>query len=49
MKKHSGKLCRFEPSNMKWEEELPECVNIFMDTGWYSFFERIRGYNVEVT
>ena len=34
---------------MKWEEELPECSNFLMDLGWYSFFERIRGYNVEVS
>ena len=34
---------------MKWEEELPECIKIFMNTSWYLFFERIIGFNVEVS
>ena len=49
MKKNSGNLCRFEPINMKWAEEFPKVAKLLMDAGWYSFFERVRGYNTEVT
>ena len=45
----SGKLHRFEPINTQCDEEHPQCINMLMDAGWFSFFENIRGYNVEVT
>ena len=48
MKKNSGKLCRFEPVNLKWVEEFSQCAKMLIDAGWYSF-ERVGGYNVEVT
>ena len=47
--KKRGKVCRFEPVNLKCEEEMPRCTKRFKDAGWYSFFERIMGYNIEVT
>ena len=46
--KKSAKLFRFEPVNMKWAEEILECTKHFNDECWYSFFERIMGYNIEV-
>ena len=45
----SGKLHRFEPINTQCDEEHPQCINMPMDAVWFSFFDKIRGYNVEVT
>ena len=45
----SSKLHRFEPINTQCDEENPQCINMLMDAGWFSFFDKIRGYNVEVT
>ena len=49
MKKRSGKICRFELVNLKWAEEFPQCAKTLRDMAWLSFFERVSGYNVEVT
>ena len=35
--------------NLKWTDEFPQCAKMLVDMGWFSFFERVRGYNVEVT
>ena len=49
MKKLSGKPHRFEPTDMKWDKEHPKCVQLLKDAGWFNFFEKITGYNVEAS
>ena len=46
--KKSGKTNRFEPTDMSWENEFPNCVALFKREGWFTFFERITGFNPEV-
>ena len=43
----SGKFYRVEPTNARWMEKLPVCVQIFQQAGWLEFFRRIDGYNAE--
>ena len=42
MKKISGKLCKFEPTNTKWVEEFPKCFKLLINARWHSFFEKSR-------
>ena len=46
--KKSGKTNIFEPIDTSWENYFPECVALFKRAGWFSFFERITGFNPEV-
>ena len=45
--KKSGKTNRFEPTDTSWENEFPDCATLFKRVGWFTFFERITGFNPE--
>ena len=32
-----------------WAEEFPECATIFQRAGWFDFFQRINGFNLELS
>ena len=49
MKRLSGKICRLEPVNVKWDEEFSRCAEIMRNAGWFSFCEKLKGHNLEVT
>ena len=49
MNKISGKPYRYEPIDTKWAKEHPQCAQLLMNAGWFTFFEKIIGYNVEVS
>ena len=49
MKKVAGKICKLEPTNVKWAEEFPKCAEMMQNGGWFSFCERLSGHNLEVT
>ena len=34
--------------NLKWTDEFPQCDKMLVDMGWFSFFERVSSYNVEL-
>ena len=35
--------------NLKWDEEFPQRAKMMLDVRWFSLFQRVSGYNVEVT
>ena len=45
----SGKINRFEPTDISWATKFPECATLFRAVRWFSFFERITSFNAEVT
>ena len=45
--KKSGKTNRFEPTVTSWANDFLECVALFKRVGWFSFFEKITGFNPE--
>ena len=47
--KKSGKTNRVEPMDTRWAEEFPECATIFQRAGWFDFFQRINGFNLELS
>ena len=47
--KKSGKTNRYEPTDTSWENDFPECATLFRRVGWFIFFERITGFNPEVS
>ena len=47
--KKSGKTNRAEPSDLSWVKNFPDCAQLFADAGWIMFFEKIEGYNSEVS
>ena len=47
--KRSGKTNRDEPSDMSWVQDFPNCARLFLEVGWLSFFEKIDGYQTEVS
>ena len=47
--KKSGKTNIFEPTDMSWANDFLECAALFKRVGWFSFFERITGFNLEVS
>ena len=49
MKKMSSKSHRFEPVDTQWAKEHPQCARMLMNVGWFTFFKKITGYNVEVS
>ena len=42
--KKSGKTNRYEPTDMSWEIDFPECATLFKREGWFNFFENIIGF-----
>ena len=49
MKMMNGKPHTFEPIDTQWAKEHPQCAQLLMNIGWFTFFERITRYNVEVS
>ena len=47
--KKSGKTNRVEPMDTSWAEEFPECATIFQRAGWFDFFKKINGFNLELS
>ena len=45
----SGKINRYDPTNTSWAIKFPECAELFRKIGWFNFFERINGFNPEVS
>ena len=45
----SGKINRFDPIDTSWAMKFPQCAALFREAGWFSFFKRITGFNVEVS
>ena len=45
----SGKINRFEPTDTSWAIKFLGCETLFRTTGWFSFFEKITGFNPEVS
>ena len=43
--KKSGKINIFKPSDTSWANDFLECATLFKRVGWFSFFERITGFN----
>ena len=44
-----GKTNRYEPTDMSWENNFPDCVALFKRAGWLNFFERITSFDPEVS
>ena len=47
--KKSGKTNMYEPTDTSWENDFPECATLFKSVGWFNFFEKITGFNLEVS
>ena len=47
--KKGGKTNRYEPTDTIWENNFPNCATLFQRVGWFNFFERIKGFNPEVS
>ena len=47
--RRSGKTNKFEPTNRSWATNFPKCAALFRMAGWFSFFEKITGFNPEVS
>ena len=43
----SVKINRFEPIDTSWATKFLECAVLFKAAGWFSFFEKITGFNLE--
>ena len=44
-----GGFIRKEPSDSSKSHEHPEVVDLFTRTNWISFFDKIQGYDEEIT
>ena len=40
---------RVEPTDTSWVNSFPECVALFQRDRWFNYFERINGFNPEVS
>ena len=47
--KKSDKTNRVEPTDTSWVEIFPDCATMFQRAGWFDFFQRIDGFNPEVS
>ena len=47
--KKSGKTNIVEPMDKSWEECFPDCAVIFQRVGWFDLFQRIDGFNLELS
>ena len=45
----SGKINKFEPVDISWATKFPKCAELFRAAGWFGIFERITGFNAEVS
>ena len=37
------------PMIQNWAESFPNCAEMFQRAGWFDLFQRINGYNLEVS
>ena len=44
-----GKTNRVEPTDISWTSSFPDCATMFQRAGWFDFFERIKGFDSEVS
>ena len=47
--KKSGNTNRYEPTDTSWANDFPDFTTLFKRAGWFNFFERITGFNPEVS
>ena len=47
--KRSGKTNRVESLDMSWVQSFPDCARLFLEAGWLIFFQKIHGYDTEVS
>ena len=47
--KKSGKTNRYEPTDTSCTNDFLECVALFKRECWFNFFEKITGFNLEVS
>ena len=47
--KKGGKTNRYEPTDPIWENDFLDCAALFQMARWFNFFERIKGFNPEVS
>ena len=45
----SGKINIYQPTDTSWDIKFPKCAELFRTAGWFNFFERIDGFNPEVS
>ena len=48
MKKRK-KTNRVEPTDTSWENSFPNYATLFQRAGWFNYFDRINGFNPEVS
>ena len=44
-----GKTNRYEPIDTIWGKYFSNCAALFQRDGWFNYFERINGFNPEVS
>ena len=47
--KKSGNIINFDPTDTSWATNFLECATLFRIVGWFSFFEKITGFNPKVS
>ena len=47
--KKSGQTNRDKPTDTSWEESFHDYATMFQRDGWFDFFQRINGFNPEVS
>ena len=47
--KKSGKTNRVEPMDTSRAESFPDCAAIFQRVSWFDFFQRVNGFNLELS
>ena len=45
----SGKINRFEPTDISWATKFPKCATLFRTIGCFTFFEKITSFNPKVS
>ena len=44
-----GLICRMEQDNTQWIMQFPRSAQLMRNVGWFSFYEKLQGYNTQVT
>ena len=44
-----GLICRLEPDNTQWIMQFPRSAQLMRNAGWFSFCEKLQGYNTQAT
>ena len=45
----SGKTNKAEPTELKWIDQFPGCVELFQNAVWLDFFKKIDSYKTDVS